>query len=60
MGVVNMAKYYHNKTVCISRQDDDIFNIHKGLDITKATNYKPEGLIMPPRLAGVQGSTKKD
>lgn len=58
-GVVNVARYYHHKTVRVSGQDDDIFNIRKGLDITKATNYKPEGLMMPPRLAGVQGSTRK-
>jgi len=57
--VVNVARYYHHGTVRVGGQDDDIFNIRKGLDITKATNYKPEGLMMPPRLAGVQGSTRK-
>ena len=48
-GVVNIAKYYYHKTVCIGRQDNNIFNICKGLDIAKATNYKLEGLIMPLR-----------
>ena len=54
-----MAKYYHYKTVCVSGQDNNIFNIYKGLDIIKVINYKLEGLIMPLRLAGVQGSTRK-
>ncbi len=54
--VVNIAKYYHYKTVYIGRQDN---NIYKGLDITRAINYKLEGLIMPPRLAKVQISIKK-
>ncbi|XTI92037.1 hypothetical protein V2W45_1471696 [Cenococcum geophilum] len=56
-GVVNVARYYYYKTIRVSRQDNDIFNIHKGLDITKAINYKLEGLIMPLRLAKV--SSKK-
>ena len=58
-GVINVARYYHHGTVCIGRQDDDIFNICKGLDITKATNYKPESPMVPLSVAGVQGSTKK-
>jgi len=51
--VVNIARYYYHKTVRVSGQDNNIFNIYKGLDIIKATNYKLEGLIMPPRLARV-------
>jgi len=54
-----MARYYHYKTICVSGQDNDIFNIYKGLDIIKATNYKLEGLIMPLKLVGVQGSIRK-
>jgi hypothetical protein len=51
--VVNVARYYYYKTVCIGRQDDNIYNIRKGLDITRAINYKLEGLIMPLRPARV-------
>ena len=59
-GVVNMARYYYYKTIYIGRHDNNIFNICKGLNITKAINYKPKGLIMPLRLARVQGSIRKD
>jgi len=48
-----MARYYYYKTVYVSRQDNNIFNIYKGLNIIKVTNYKPEGLIMPLKLARV-------
>ena len=51
--MVNMAKYYYYKTVYIGGQDNNIFNIRKGLNIIKAINYKLEGLIMPLRLARV-------
>ena len=58
-GVVNITKYYHHKTVCVGRQDNNIYNIYKGLNITKVINYKPEGLIMPLRLTRVQKSTRQ-
>ena len=59
-GVVNVARYHHHETVRVGGQDDDIrTNVRKGLDITRATNYKPEGRMMPPSTAGVQGSTGK-
>ena len=48
-----MARYYYHGTIYIGGQDDNIFNIRKGLDITKVTNYKLEGLIIPLRLASV-------
>ena len=48
-----MARYYYYKTIYIGGKDNNIFNICKGLDITKATNYKLEGLIIPLRLIGV-------
>jgi len=54
-----MARYYHYKTIRVSGQDNNIFNIYKGLDIIKAINYKLKGLIMPLRLAKVQGSIRK-
>ncbi|XTI85760.1 hypothetical protein V2W45_1466592 [Cenococcum geophilum] len=49
--LVNVARYYHHKIIRVGGQDNNIFNI--------PTNYKPEGLIMPLRLAGVQGSIRK-
>jgi len=58
--VVNMAKYYHHKTVYVGSKEDDICNnVHKGLDITRMTNYKPEDLIMPLRPAGIKISIRK-
>ena len=48
-----MARYYYYKTVRVGGQDNNIFNIRKELDIIRATNYKLEGLIMPPKLARV-------
>ncbi|KAF1358632.1 hypothetical protein EJ07DRAFT_122543 [Lizonia empirigonia] len=50
--VVNVARYFHHETVRVGGQDDDIrTNVRKGLDITKATNYKPEKLMPPPSTA---------
>ena len=51
--MVNIARYYYYKTIYVGGQDNNIFNICKGLNITKATNYKLKGLIMPLRLARV-------
>jgi hypothetical protein len=40
--VVNVAKYYHHETVQIRGKDDDVRNsIRGGLDVTRATNYRP-------------------
>jgi hypothetical protein len=51
-GVVNVARHYHHETVRVDSQDDDIRgNVRRGLDITKATNYKPESSIPPPSTA---------
>ncbi|XTI82770.1 hypothetical protein V2W45_1464204 [Cenococcum geophilum] len=58
--VVNVARYYHHKTVYIGSKEDNIYkNVRKGLDIIKATNYKPEDLIMPLRPARVKISIRK-
>jgi len=48
-----VARYYYHKTIRVDGQDNDIYNIRKGLDIIKAINYKLEGLIMPLRPARV-------
>jgi hypothetical protein len=58
--VVNIARYYHHKTVYVGGKKNNIYNnIYKGLDITKAINYKLENLIMPLRLAKVKISVRK-
>jgi len=58
--VVNIARYYYHKTVYMGGKEDNIYNnIHKGLDIIRATNYKLEDLIMPLRPAGVKISIRK-
>jgi hypothetical protein len=58
--VVNIAKYYHHKTVYIGGKEDNICNnIYKKLDITRAINYKLEDLIIPLRPARVKISIKK-
>ncbi|OAX84081.1 hypothetical protein ACJ72_01560 [Emergomyces africanus] len=42
--VVNVARYYHHETVCVSGKDDDILNtVRKGLDTTQTSNR----LILP-------------
>jgi hypothetical protein len=47
-GVINVARYYHHETVQIHGTEDDIrANVRGGLDITKATNYRPERSIPP-------------
>ena len=48
-----MARYYYYGTIYIGGQDNDIFNIYKGLDITKAINYKPKSLMVPLSVARV-------
>ena len=55
-----MARYYYYKTIYIGGKEDNICNnIHKGLDITRVTNYKPEDLIISPRPAGVKISIRE-
>lgn len=48
-GVINVARYYYYKTVCVGGEDDDVCNnMRKGLDITKATNFNLKGPMKPP------------
>ncbi|KAF2022813.1 hypothetical protein EK21DRAFT_105609 [Setomelanomma holmii] len=57
--VKNVARYFHHETVRVGGQDDDIrANVRKGLDITKATNYKPEKQMPPPSTTGRRASRK--
>ena len=40
-GAVHVARYYHHETVRVRGVDDDVQgNVRKGLDVTKATNYR--------------------
>ena len=58
--VVNITRYYYHETVYMGGKEDDICNnIYKGLNITKAINYKLKDLIMPLRPAKVKISVKK-
>ncbi|KAJ3551186.1 hypothetical protein NPX13_g11429 [Xylaria arbuscula] len=41
--VTNVARHYYHETVCVEGKDDDIqSNVRRGLDITKASNYRTE------------------
>jgi hypothetical protein len=58
-GVMNVARYFYHETVRVGGQDDDIrANVRKGLDITKATNYKLEKRMAPPSTTGRRTSRK--
>ncbi|KAH7053481.1 hypothetical protein B0J12DRAFT_598595 [Macrophomina phaseolina] len=58
-GVVNVARHYHHETVRVAGTEDDIYdNIRKGLDVSKATNYRPSESMPPPSTAGVVRNTR--
>jgi len=47
--VVNVARYYHYETVRVGGKDDTIRgNVRRGVDVTKAINYKLESTMPPP------------
>ena len=47
--VVNVARYYHHETVVVRGQDDNIrATVRQSLDVTRATNYKLESIMLPP------------
>ncbi|PNY25614.1 Uncharacterized protein TCAP_04448 [Tolypocladium capitatum] len=55
-GVVNVARYYHHETVRVRGIDDDVRNnIRQGLDVTKATNYRPGCPLTPSSVSSVSG-----
>jgi len=45
-GVVNVARYYYHKTVSVRGNNDIRNGVRKGLDITQASNYRPERSIV--------------
>lgn len=51
-GVTNMARHYHHETVQMHGADDDVQNgVRRGLDITRATNYRPERSVLQPFIS---------
>ncbi|KAK0728902.1 hypothetical protein B0T26DRAFT_810694 [Lasiosphaeria miniovina] len=58
-GVVNVARYYHHETVQIRGTEDDIRNnVRRRLDVTRATNYRPERSMPPPSTIAASASRK--
>ncbi|XP_044721135.1 uncharacterized protein HRG_06132 [Hirsutella rhossiliensis] len=58
-GVINVARYYHHGNVRVRCADDDVQNnVRKGLDITKATNYRSERAILPSSASASSMSRK--
>ncbi|KAK0726803.1 hypothetical protein B0T26DRAFT_638800 [Lasiosphaeria miniovina] len=56
-GVINMARHYHHETVQIHGADDDVRNnVRGGLDITLATNYRPERSALQPAMSASEVS----
>ncbi|KAB5513466.1 hypothetical protein GE09DRAFT_1013846 [Coniochaeta sp. 2T2.1] len=48
-GAVHVARYYHHETVQVRNADDDVRNnVRKGLDVTKATNYRQNRSRLSP------------
>ena len=53
--MVNIAKYYHYKIVYMGSKENNICNnVRKGLNITRAINYKLKDLIISLKLAKVK------
>ncbi|KAI1451235.1 hypothetical protein F4805DRAFT_464040 [Annulohypoxylon moriforme] len=58
-GVCNVARYYYHETIRVDDSVDDIqHGIRKGLDITKASNSKAQGLNTPRTSQLSQGSKR--
>lgn len=56
--VVNMARYCHYETVRVSGEDDNVRrHVRIGLDITKATDYKPRGSVISSNTYELHDST---
>ncbi|KAL7899177.1 hypothetical protein HDV63DRAFT_393888 [Trichoderma sp. SZMC 28014] len=54
-GVVNVARYYHHEIVQVRGANDDIQgSIRGGLDVTRATNYRPKRSVSLSVVSGVR------
>ncbi|KAI9038948.1 protein kinase family protein [Aspergillus affinis] len=60
-GVVNVARYFHHQTVkAQGNVDDECSNVRKGLDVTKASNWRQvPSQVSEPSDVPRQGSTRK-
>lgn len=57
--VLNVARYYYHETVQVHGANDDIqSNVRGGLDITTATNYRPERSMPPPSIIASETSRR--
>lgn len=58
-GVVNVAQYYHHKTVQVRGTNDDIrSNVRGGLNIMEARNYRPERSVLLPSTSAASAPRK--
>lgn len=58
-GAINVARYYHHETVRVRHSDDEIRNnVRKGLDVTKATNYRSGRAMLPSSTNALSISRK--
>ncbi|KAK3384287.1 hypothetical protein B0T24DRAFT_516412, partial [Lasiosphaeria ovina] len=58
-GVINVARYYYHETIQVHSTDDDIrSNVRGGLDVTTATNYRPERSMPPPSIIASRASRR--
>lgn len=59
-GVVNVAQYYHHKTVQVRGTNDDIrSNVRGGLNIMEARNYRPERSVLLPSTSAASAPRKR-
>ncbi|KAM7182691.1 hypothetical protein V8F33_014103 [Rhypophila sp. PSN 637] len=47
-GVINVARHYYHQAVLVRGNNDVQNDVRRGLDITQASNYKPERSIVSP------------
>ncbi|KAL7800297.1 serine/threonine-protein kinase Sgk2 [Trichoderma ceciliae] len=53
-GVINVARYYYHETVHVGVAEDDIAkNVRKGLELSKATNYRPGRSRLTPSTSAI-------
>jgi hypothetical protein len=58
-GVIKVARHYHHESVQVGGTDEDIRgNVRKGLDVTKAANYRPGWSVLSPS-ASAAGAPRK-
>lgn len=59
-GVIDVARYYHHETVQIGDKVDNICNnVRRGLDMTKATNFRPSDSDVSQRASEAGDTVRK-